>query len=230
MLAGPATEILDRVETPRGEWALRLRREPGRRSDVYEIIANGTFLMDSGESTSERELARVGVPERAGARVFIGGLGIGFTLRACLERAHVAHVEVVEIEPALVRWVRGPLAHLTSRAIEDGRVTITVGDVYDVIEHRQGELDAVLLDIDNGPDWLVEETNARMYERAGLTRLAGALRPGGHLAVWSANDVAAFAADVRGVFGNVSEHRVETERDGRCLEYVIYVAIKEASR
>ncbi|MCA9610219.1 MAG: hypothetical protein KC619_31700, partial [Myxococcales bacterium] len=99
--------IVERRETPRGEWVLRERRAPD--GVVFEVIANGTFLMDSREAASERALADLALGERRGAHVLVAGLGLGFTLRACLAHAP-SHVEVVELEPALVDWVRGPVA------------------------------------------------------------------------------------------------------------------------
>ncbi|MCB9593158.1 MAG: hypothetical protein H6719_10535 [Sandaracinaceae bacterium] len=215
--------MIERRETPRGEWVLRERDTAVGK--VFEVIANGTFLMDSREATSERALASLALAGRPGARVLVGGLGLGFTLRACLE-LDPAHVEVVEIEPALVEWVRGPVASELGDPLADPRVAVTVGDVHDVVGQRPGAFDAVLLDTDNGPSWLVDPDNARLYERDGLERAVGALRPGGALAVWAAaaepallDGMAAFLTDAR-------EERVEVRREGRDLDYFIYVGIR----
>ncbi|MEZ4336048.1 MAG: hypothetical protein R3B82_05425 [Sandaracinaceae bacterium] len=211
--------IVERRETPRGEWVLRERRAPD--GVVFEVIANGTFLMDSREAASERALADLALGERRGAHVLVAGLGLGFTLRACLAHAP-SHVEVVELEPALVDWVRGPVAAVLGDPLEG--VAVTIGDVWDALADRRARFDAVLLDTDNGPSWLVHDDNARLYEDDGLERAAAALRPGGVLAIWAAATEPALLGRMDRRLARAREERVEVTREGRHLDYFLYLA------
>ncbi len=176
-------EILERVTLPDGKemvltrWDTHLAIEVGGRS-----------LMSSHDHGSEDTLGRVvaerltGVPE---PRVLIGGLGMGFTLRAALDALPaVAHVVVVELVPEVVRWNRETYGELAGHPLNDPRVEVVIDDVAAVIKRSTG-FDAIVLDVDNGPDALTHDGNAGLYKRAGLTRARSALRKGGVLAVWS---------------------------------------------
>ena len=178
---GVVSVTVERLSTPRGE--LVLRRD-GRH---HEIVSNGTFLMDTRDGRSERELVRAAA--RPGDRVLIGGLGVGFSLIEALA-VGAAAVTVVEIEPAVVRWNR---EHLGTAALDDPRVTVAVEDLACFLD-RPGEYDAVCLDVDNGPEWTVTEANAALYGPAGLDRVRARLAPGGRLAVWGAGPAPAFEA------------------------------------
>ena len=189
---GTGPVVLDRVGTGRGE--LVLRAFAGR----YEIISNGVFLMDTADGASERALvdaavARCAVPA---PRLLIGGLGVGFSLLRAVGHRHLAAIEVVEIEPALIGWHRTHLRHLTAAALADPRVRVIEADILDWLAGSVPDpdgtgatagYDAICLDTDNGPNWLVSPDNADLYAARGLDLAAARLRPGGVLAVWSAS-------------------------------------------
>lgn len=186
-------ETVERVEGVCGELVLR------RRGGHHEIVANGTFLMDTRGGASERLLVtaaadRMPLP----GRVMIGGLGVGFSLAAALAHPRVTKVDVVEREQAVVRWNEGPLAPVHGGALADPRVRVHVDDVVAWLEGAApASLDAACLDVDNGPDWLVTPDNARLYSDAGLAGLLRVLAPGGVLAVWSAQPAPMFAERMR---------------------------------
>ena len=192
---------LERLETPRGELVLR------RDGDHHEIISNGTFLMDTRDGRSERELVRAAV-RAPGARVLIGGLGVGFSLAEALELGAAA-VTVVEIEPAVVRWNR---THLGTAALDDPRVTVAVADLGAFVAAPGPAYDAVCLDVDNGPEWTVTAANATLYGADGLAAVDRRLAAGGTLAVWSANAAPAFEARLRALFRTVEVRTVAVSR------------------
>jgi len=206
-------ETLDRAQAPDGG-ALTLLR----RGDEYVIRVGGHALMGSRAHASEDALGARGCADAArerAPRVLVGGLGMGFTLRAALDALPpAARVDVVELVPAVARWNRGPLAHLAGRPLDDPRVTLREGDVVDAIAGARGVYDAVLLDVDNGPSAIANEGNARLYGAAGLARAARALRPGGTLAVWSAGEDAAFSKALRDNGFDASTERVRARGGG----------------
>ena len=150
-----------------------------RRGDVWEILWEGTFLMSSECRQSERELGALGR-----GRTLVGGLGMGFTVRAALD-AGASAVDVVEISAAVIEWNRGPLAELAGRPLDDPRVQVHEADVAAFLRSAC-DYDAILLDVDNGPSWTARPENAALYGAAGLAALRQALAPGGLLAIWSA--------------------------------------------
>jgi spermidine synthase len=159
-----------------------------RRSD-YVITSCGDVLMASRETDSERALGYTAAGLLRGIwrpRILVGGLGLGFTLRALLDRLpRDAQVVVAELLPAVVTWNRRRLGHLSGYPLLDPRVRLYVGNVARLL-NRRSFWDAILLDIDNGPEWMVWRGNQRLYHRRGLARLFKSLRPGGFLAMWSA--------------------------------------------
>ena len=216
---GSGPRVLERRKTPRGELVLR------QAGSHFEVISNGVFLMDSRETGSERALAEQALAGvRPGARVLVGGFGLGYTLRAVLDHAHTASAVVAEIEPALVRWGRSTLAHVSDGALNDSRVCVEEGDVRDVLAAADAEFDAILLDVDNGPSWTVHDANAQIYAATGLEQARRALALGGVLAVWAAQAEPDFARSLGEHFGDVREVRVPVERDGRSFDYFIYLA------
>lgn len=220
------TMVLAREETGRGEVALR-RRLDDAGCPIYEIIFNGVFLMASTNAHSARQLACLGLEplrRRAGLRVLIGGLGMGYTLQAALAHPGVAQVEVVEVEPLIVQWNRQHFGPLNGEALADERVEVVVADLTAHLQATGGRYDAILLDIDNGPTWLVLEENVAVYERPALGRMRELLAPGGVLAVWAAEPAPCFAAGLVQEFGGVDELPVAEEVEGRRTEYVIYRA------
>jgi spermidine synthase len=185
-------EILERVTTPRGE--LVLRRVDGH----LEVISNGVFLMDTRDGRSERALVREALRlHPAPRRLLVGGLGVGFSLLEAVAATDVQRIVVVEIEPVLVDWHAAHLLDRTGSALADPRVTVAVADVLEHLAARPAAYDVVCLDVDNGPDWTVPESNAELYGEQGLGLCLAALAPGGVLAVWSASPSPAYERRLR---------------------------------
>nr|WP_037913106.1 spermidine synthase [Actinacidiphila yeochonensis] len=185
--------VLDRRDGPYGEAVLR------RHGDRLEIIANGTFLMDTSDGRSERLLVDAALaalpPGRQGASVLIGGLGVGFSLARAVAEARWGRIAVVEREPAVVDWHRaGHFAPFSGGALDDPRVRLVAGDLTAHLHGTAERYDAICLDIDNGPDWTVTENNGSLYSPSGLADCRERLTSGGVLAVWSARPSAAFEA------------------------------------
>ena len=159
-----------------------------RRGEEYSIMLGANELMNSRMSGSEEALAELAckaILPRPRPRVLIGGLGMGFTLRAALALLPKdAEVTVAELVPAVVEWGRGPMADLFAGSLDDRRVRIAVEDVVPLIGDG-APWDAILLDVDNGPDGLTRPENDRLYNASGLERARESLRPGGVLAIWS---------------------------------------------
>jgi spermidine synthase len=176
---------LDTAEIPGGGTPLRLMQ----RGHEFSIYADAVELMNSTRGASEEALALLGcgrVRGRGGARVLIGGLGMGFTLRAALRNLGAdAHVAVAELVPAVAAWARGPLAPVFAGCLDDPRVALHELDVNRLIQSGERAWDAILLDVDNGPEGLTRRANDRLYDAWGLKRARWALRPGGVLGVWS---------------------------------------------
>jgi spermidine synthase len=182
-------EVIDRTTTPDG-----VLLELVRSGSDYGIWVARELLMSSRQRGSEEAMADVAMEALGAAsepRVLVGGLGMGFTLRAVLDRFGAgARVTVAELMPAIVRYNRGPLAHLAGAPLDDPRVTLVEGDVKGVI--AQGGWDAILLDIDNGPDALTAEGNEHVYSDTGVRRLKKSVAPDGIVIVWSAAPDEAF--------------------------------------
>ena len=185
------TILHDTATTPDGT-PLTLHERDG----MFTIRVGPVELMSNRQHHSEERLAELaceGLRGRPRGRVLIGGLGMGFTLRAALGRLGAdAEVVVAELIPAVIRWNQNPAYGLGADALADPRVEVVEGDVVDVLRGG-GRFDAVILDVDNGASGLSVASNDRLYSVTGLTRAAAALRAGGCLAVWSANDDPAFA-------------------------------------
>jgi spermidine synthase len=160
-----------------------------RRGAEYAIRIGSHALMTSSAHGSEEALAELACAHlagHAGVRVLVGGLGMGYTLAAALRHLGPStRVDVAELIPAVVEWNRGPLRELAGRPLEDRRVTVWLGDVADRIRAARAHYDAILLDVDNGPNGITRATNDRLYSLSGLRDAFGALRPGGILGVWS---------------------------------------------
>lgn len=214
---------LDRIETPQGALELRQRGE----RDFLITIA-GRVLMTSAAHRSEDALAELGCPaDRPSPRVLLGGLGMGFTLRAALARLpRRAEVLVVDLNPAVVAWCRGPLGPLTARAAEDGRVTIEIADVSRVIaEAPPGRFDSILLDLYEGPHHANNPTRDPLYGADALARTWRALGPGGVFAVWSEEPDRPFERRLVAAGFRVGVHR---RSGGRA--HIIYVAEREEAQ
>ncbi|SFJ28474.1 Spermine/spermidine synthase [Sphingomonas sp. NFR04] len=213
-------ELLDTADVPGGE-PLRLFR----RGDDHMIVLERNELMNSRMSGSEEALA-VMTLERLGkreARVLIGGYGMGFTLRAALAvLGSNAKVTVAELVPKIVDWARGPMAALTNGCLDDPRVKLVFDDVGRVIADGQNAYDAILLDVDNGPDGLTRVGNDSLYSMRGLDSARQALRLGGILAVWSAAPDAPFARRMRDSGFQVEEVAVRARQNGKGPRHVIW--------
>lgn len=186
-------------------------------------------LMGSQDHASERALATLAC-ERVGAErgdVLIGGLGMGFTLRAALGAwGPAAKITVAELVPQVVAWAEGPLAHLFGADLRDERVSIAIADVHDLIADAEGAFDAILLDVDNGPDGFIRLENDRLYCNWGLRAAYAALRPAGLLAVWSAYPDPAFAQRLEAVGFTVEEVEISEKGDGDGQLHTIWLASK----
>jgi hypothetical protein len=188
-------ELLAEARTPDGTLMSLTRRDT-----ELVIMAGGKILMSSRMHGSEEAMAEMafkrlgrrspgegGLPSLADACVLIGGLGLGYTLRATLDLLPAdATVIVAELIPAIVEWHDGPLAALAGKPTADKRVQIEVKDVVATLRSNAGRFDAILLDIDNGPEAFTESSNAGLYNDRGIAAIRAALKPGGMLAVWSA--------------------------------------------
>ena len=212
-------EELDYRQTPIGALSLRRRREPKLGVDVFEIKLGDEFLMSSLFTTSEIALAQLGLAALSSDRldVVVGGLGLGHTAMAVLERRHVASLVVVEALEAVIDWhVRG-LVPLGRELTTEPRCRLIHGDFFALAASDAGfdpdvpkrRFDAVLVDIDHSPDALLDSANASFYSDQGLARLAAHLRPGGVFGLWS-NELAddAFTARLARVFAHARAEQV----------------------
>ncbi|MFD8975947.1 MULTISPECIES: spermidine synthase [unclassified Streptomyces] len=221
-MTSPVT--LDRREGPYGEVVLR------RRAEHYEIIANGTFLMDTSDGRSERLLvdaALDALPEgsRSAASVLIGGLGVGFSLAHAAADPHWGRIAVAEREGAIIDWHReGPLSAISGSAMADPRTVILHTDLVEYLRTSSDTYDALCLDIDNGPDWTVTEDNETLYSAEGLAACAARLNPGGVLAVWSAQPSVDFEDSLRNA--GFSGVRTEEIPVARGVPDVVHLAVR----
>lgn len=213
---------LARGGTPAGEVVLR------RHEGVLQLVVDGVFAMDTADPSTERVLADEALRHHPSpARVLVGGLGLGFTTRAVLADPRVRQVDVVELAAPLVGWARAGLVEELA-GLEGERCTLHVADVADVLSGRtapDGPWDLVLLDVDNGPDFLVHAANAALYQPGSLAAARRVLRPGGRLVVWSSHRAPALLEALRSVVGPgdvVDELVLPVHRDGRELEYALY--------
>lgn len=198
----------------------------------YVINADGLLLMSTRMVHSEQELARLACEGIGpGPRVLIGGLGCGYTLRATLDLLpQDGTVVQAELVPELVEWNRGPLAQFADHPLDDPRTELVVEDVAQVIRGARGAYDAIMLDVDNGPSAVVTNTNAWLYGSGGLQAIRRALKPGGVVAIWSAEDDRGFPEllEVNGL--QASRRRVRSREGRKGPSYVIFVGRKSGGR
>lgn len=216
---GP-TEVVARAETERGEVVVRRRA-----GEVLELRVNGVFVMDTAETGTERLLARATLEQvERPRRVLVGGLGLGFTVRELLADERVEHVVVAEIEPAVVDWMRAGVLP-GGDVLTDSRAHVQVGDVRAEVARAPSKgYDVVLLDVDNGPDFLVYDDNAEVYGERFLTECRRALDDHGALAVWSSTGSDVLADALRTVFGTVEVAPLTVDLQGREEQYWIYTS------
>jgi spermidine synthase len=217
---------LGTASVPGGGGTLKLMQ----RGQEFAIFAGPTPLMNSRMSSSEVLLADIASERLRGrrkARVLIGGYGMGFTLRAALAGLDGdARLVVAELVPEVIAWAKGPMSDLTAGCLEDPRVTIHAGDVGTAIAKGRGGYDAILLDVDNGPDGLSRAANDSLYTVQGLKTARAALRPGGLLAVWSAAPSKPFTQRLQQAGFAVEEVNARANK-GRGLRHVIWVATRK---
>ena len=194
-----------------------------RRDTEWLIRANGRDLMSSRMHGSEEEMAKLVRSDRVGARVLVGGLGLGFTLRAALDLLpENGRCTVVELIPAVVQWNRGPLGPLANHPVDDPRTDVIVEDIATILHGSRRRWDAILLDVDNGPAAFTQDSNNDLYTVDGLMTLRNALVPGGAVAVWSAFDDLNFEKRMRRAGFRTELHRVRARGD-RGPKHFIYV-------
>src|SRR5665213_334086 len=222
---------IDKVEVPGAEVELSLMR----RGTEFSMKLGQNELMNSRLSGSEQALATLSCKRIEGVKqpcILIGGLGMGFTLRAALAVLGAeARIVVAELVPAVIAWARGPMAEWCGDSLTDPRADIRSADVVEVIEAQASAYDAILLDVDNGPAGLIRKANDALYDLRGLQAIRRALRPGGVLAVWSSGPDPAFSRRLRDAGFEVNEVavRATTKRSG--ARHVIWFATRsEAAR
>jgi spermidine synthase len=217
---------IDSARVPDSDVELRLMR----RGTEFSMMLGQNELMNSRLSGSEEALATLACKRIEAVKqphLLIGGLGMGFTLRAALTvLGPDARITVAELVPAVVAWARGPMADLFGDSLVDPRASIREADVIEVIQSHPSAFDAILLDVDNGPEGLIRKANDALYTMKGLTRIHGALRPGGVLAVWSSGPNTSFTKRLRDAGFAVNEVgvRATTKRSG--AHHVIWFATK----
>ena len=220
-------EKLDTAKIPGGA-ELRLMR----RGSEFAIKLGANELMNSRLTATEQALATLAcdrIKARPAPTILIGGLGMGFTLRAALTvLGPKAKIDVAELVPAVVAWARGPMAPLFGDSLTDPRVRIHETDVVDMIRAPGARYDAILLDVDNGPNGIVRKANDRLYDVNGLAAAHGALAPGGVLAVWSSADDAKFTGRLRKGGFEVSENAVRAKGPQGRAQHFIWVAVRGA--
>jgi spermidine synthase len=203
-----------------------------RRDREYVILANGRSLMSSRMHGSEEALATIGCRHaRRSARpcVLVGGLGMGFTLRAALDSLPPdAIVHVAELLPAVVSWNREVLAPLAGHPLKDRRVHVIIGDAAETLASSRDRFDAVLLDVDNGPDALTAAANDLLYSDAGVAAIRGALKDGGVVGVWSARDDRKFEQRLRYAGFHVEVQRVRARLKKGGPRHTIFFGCKRA--
>ena len=220
-----AREFLGTAQVPGGE---ELRLFAHGRDFMIVMGQNellSTRMRGSEEALATMTLERLAVPA---PRLLIGGYGMGFTLRAALAASAEVSVTVAELVPEIVEWARGPMAGLTAGCLDDPRVSLRMGDVSafidDAADGTSETYDAILLDVDNGPDALVHEQNRRIYSFAGLRAAKAALAPGGVLAIWSAARDPAFTRRLEKAGFTVEEVEVRARPNNKGPRHVIWFA------
>jgi spermidine synthase len=217
---------IDTVRVPGAEVELRLMR----RGAEFSMMLGPNELMNSRLSGSEEALATLACRRIEAVKrphLLIGGLGMGFTLRAALAVLGAeARIMVAELVPAVIAWARGPMADVFGASLDDPRASIRQADVVDVIRSHPSAFDAILLDVDNGPEGLIRKANDALYNLRGLKIILRALRPGGVLAVWSSGPNPSFTKRLSAAGFEVNEVgvRATTKRSG--AHHVIWFAIK----
>ena len=215
--------LLDKAQVP-GGGELRLMQ----RGTEFSIRLGHNELMNSRVSGSEEALATIAcarIQARPRPQILIGGLGMGFTLRAALAMLGTeARIMVAELVPAVLKWAHGSMAEVFGNSLTDPRVSIRESDVGHVIRSGRSKFDAILLDVDNGPEGLTRDSNDALYDLAGLSAARATLRPGGILAVWSSGPDLNFTRRLRKTGFEVDEVKVRANGSRGGARHVIWIA------
>jgi spermidine synthase len=218
--------LIDTARVPGENAELRLMR----RGAEFSIRLGQNELMNSRLGGSEEALATMAcekIRARKRPRLLIGGLGMGFTLRAALAVLGIeARIVVAELVPAVTAWARGPMADVFGNSLTDPRVLVRDADVGEVIRHEPSAFDAILLDVDNGPAGLTRPANDGLYDLAGLSAARAALHPGGVLAVWSCGPDASFTGRLHKAGFDADEVRVRANGARGGARHVIWIATR----
>lgn len=217
---------IDTARVPGAEVELRLMR----RGTEFSMMLGQNELMNSRLIGSEQALATLACKRIEAVKrphLLMGGLGMGFTLRAALAvLGSEARIVVAELVPAVIDWARGPMAEIFGDSLGDIRASIRSADVVDVIQSHAAAFDAILLDVDNGPEGLIRRANDALYDSKGLKAIRRALRPGGVLAIWSSDPNPAFSKRLRTAGFDVSEVAVRATARRAGARHVIWFATK----
>jgi hypothetical protein len=233
-------QTVARHNGPRGE--VVLRRRSGSGPDVDELIINGVFAMESSDTSTERALADLALAGQTQCRVLLGGLGLGYTAAQLLTSA-VARLDVVEIEECLVEWANAELTPTLASITRDPRTALHVVDITTVLTGRKdlggsggippgsntdprGPWHAIVLDVDNGPDFLIHRSNSALYTRPNLAAAYAQLADGGTLTIWCQGPVPELLATLRQISPTAEPHTYQRVRHGRLLSSVIYTVTK----
>ena len=202
------------------------------RGSEFSIMLGSNELMNSRLSGSEQALANLAADQLSSKpklRWLIGGLGMGFTLRAALERLDEdAFITVAELVPSVINWARGPMAPVFGGCLDDPRLSIHEGDVGELIRGSDRIWDAILLDVDNGPDGLTRKGNDALYSASGLSAAFRAVSPGGIFSVWSSAPDAAFTRRLKQAGFAVTEVPTRASTTKRGARHMIWIAIRPA--
>jgi spermidine synthase len=217
---------LARATSQRGEIVLRERHDDeDAGTAVIELRVNGVYVMDSMETNAEEALALTALEHVEDPKaVVVGGLGLGYTAHAVLTDARVEQIAVVEIEEALVEWMRDGTVPHGPAFLADERVKVVTADIRQAVAEAVQKYDLVLLDVDNGPGHLVLESNAPVYEAPFLQDVRNLLRPGGAVAVWSSAQAPQLSDEMVAVFGDVEPLPIGVDLQGRAEQYWLYLA------
>ena len=198
-----------------------------QRGDVLELVVDGVFAMDTEQTDTARALATLTLEQLDGddLHVVVGGLGLGYTTATLLADPRVARVDVVELHAPLVTWLRQGRVPATRGLLDDPRVHVRVADVADAVPTLPaGSVDALLLDVDNGPGFLVHPANTRIYGAPFLSTAARTLRPKGVLGVWSTEASGELSLVLERICGSCDEVLLDVVRAGRTFTYAVYLA------
>lgn len=221
--------LIDTAKVPGGSDELRLKQ----RGSEFSIMLGTNELMNSRLSGSEEALARLScdkIRARQKPVMLIGGLGMGFTLRAALaELPADASIVVAELVPAVIAWARGPMADVFAGSLDDPRVTVREGDVGAIIRAEPAAYDAIVLDVDNGPEALTRAENDKIYDLGGLKAAGRALRPGGVLSVWSSSPDAQFSRRLQAAGFTTEEVKTRANGKGGGARHTIWLALRKGA-